>query len=103
MSKCFKHNELNDIPSLQISRKSAHYFINVTDDESLQNNNTVITAMCGAAKKSCDDIDEQRIARLLYSFKLVTVADDQPIRNKSHSLLVGPIFIAFFVLLSIFL
>ena len=76
MSKCFKHDQLNDIPSLRVSRKGDYYIVDI-DVDSLQIT-TIITAMCGAAEKSCDDTHEQAIQRLLYSFKLTTNAAAPP-------------------------
>jgi hypothetical protein len=80
MSECFKH-ELNDIPSMSVRPKNNDsYLVNVTDVDSLKNN-TIVTAICGAARNSCENRTESYIKNILYTCELIFKSGAPPHYN----------------------
>ena len=82
--------------------KGDYYFIDVTNVSSLPNN-TIITAICGAAdENSCDDVDKGNIKRILYSFKLITTSvNDDALPQYSNSMK-GLFLVVYFTVFCIF-
>ena len=67
MTECYNGSKFNNNQFFCVDSRDGLFFITITDILLVQNN-TIVTAMCGADGKSCDDGPSKLF---LYSFQLI--------------------------------